>query len=315
MRRDESRPYKHVLALRFAAAFAASREGRFRRFWQAGRWQLFDAVAHLQDQVVVNHYCFDEITRMEFAFQQSFRQGVFDHALNGAAQRASTVLGIETFVDQEVLRCRRYNQFQLLLGQLNTYTLQQQFDYRVHLFDAQRVENDNFIDTVQELGFEGILQFAEYLALHRLVLILIGSGLIRRLFEADGGFFVQKACANVGGHDDDGVAEVHRAAFGVGQLAVFQNLEQHVEHVRMSLFDLVQQDDAVRLTAYCLGELAAFFVTDISGRRANETGCRVTLHELRHVNFDEGFFASEHKLGQGLCQFGLTDTRGSHEDE
>src|SRR5436305_11831014 len=125
-----------ILALRFAAAFAASRECRFRRFWQAGRWQLFDAVAHLQDQVVVNHYCFDEITWMEFAFQQSLRQGAFDHTLNGAAQRASTVLGLEPFVDQEVLRSRRYNEFHLLLGQLHSYTLQQQLDYRVHLFDA-----------------------------------------------------------------------------------------------------------------------------------------------------------------------------------
>ena len=53
------------------------------------------------------------------------------------------------------------------------------------------MEDDDLIDTVQELGLEGILQFAKHLALHALVLGLIGPGLILGLFETNGGFFVQ----------------------------------------------------------------------------------------------------------------------------
>ena len=59
------------------------------------------------------------------------------------------------------------------------------------------MEDDNFIDTVQELGLEGILQFAKYLTLHRLVLRLIGFVLIFRLFEANGGLLVQQGRADV----------------------------------------------------------------------------------------------------------------------
>ena len=53
------------------------------------------------------------------------------------------------------------------------------------------MEDNNFIDTVEELRLEGILQLAQDLRLHRLILALVGLGLILRLFEANGGFFVQ----------------------------------------------------------------------------------------------------------------------------
>ena len=47
----------------------------------------------------------------------------------------------------------------------------------------------------------------------------------------------------VRGHDDDGVLEVHLAPRAVGQQAVVQHLQQHIEHVRVRLFNLVQQHD------------------------------------------------------------------------
>jgi hypothetical protein len=47
--------------------------------------------------------------------------------------------------------------------------------------------------------------------------------------------------ADVAGHDDDGVLEVDRAALAVGQAAVVEQLEQHVEDVRVRLLDLVER--------------------------------------------------------------------------
>jgi hypothetical protein len=41
--------------------------------------------------------------------------------------------------------------------------------------------------------------------------------------------------AQVAGHHDHGVLEVHRAALAVGQAAIVQHLQQHVEHVRVGL--------------------------------------------------------------------------------
>src|SRR6266852_7320929 len=142
------------------------------------------------------------------------------------------------------------------------------------------MEDNDLIDTVEELGFEGILQFAEYLALHRLILALVGFGLIFGLFETDGGFLVQQGGTNVRGHDHDGVPEVYCAPLSIGQLAVLQNLEQHVEDVRVSLLDLIEQDHAIRLTSYRFGELSSLLIANISRRSTDQAcGC-MAFHEF-----------------------------------
>ena len=46
------------------------------------------------------------------------------------------------------------------------------------------------------------------------------------------------------------VLEVDRAALPVGHAAVVEHLQQHVEHVRMRLLDLVEQDHRVGLAAH-----------------------------------------------------------------
>src|SRR3546814_1593909 len=56
--------------------------------------------------------------------------------------------------------------------------------------------------------------------------------------------------AGIGGHDEDGVAEIHRLAVMIGQPAIVHHLEQDVEQVRMRLLDLVQQQDAVRILVH-----------------------------------------------------------------
>ena len=62
--------------------------------------------------------------------------------------------------------------------------------------------------------------------------------------------------AQVAGHDQHGVLEVHGAALPVGEPAVVEHLEQDVEHVRVRLLDLVQQHDRVGPPPDGLGELA-----------------------------------------------------------
>lgn len=78
-------------------------------------------------------------------------------------------------------------------------------------------------------------------------------------------------CADVGGHDDDGVLEIHMAALTVGQDAVLKDLQQDVEHIRVRLLDLIEQDDRVRMTADLFGKLAALIVADISRRRTDRS--------------------------------------------
>ena len=46
------------------------------------------------------------------------------------------------------------------------------------------------------------------------------------------------------GHDDDRVLEIDGAALAVGDAAVVEHLQQHVEDVVVRFLDLVEEDDA-----------------------------------------------------------------------
>ena len=83
------------------------------------------------------------------------------------------------------------------------------------------------------------------------------------------------------------VAEVGLAAVVVGERAVVHDLQQQVEHVRMRLLDLVEQQHAVRMLGDRLGEQAALVEADVARRRADQARHRVPLHVLGHVEADE----------------------------
>ena len=73
--------------------------------------------------------------------------------------------------------------------------------------------------------------------------------------------------------------------------------------------------DRVGLAPDRLGQLAALFEADVAGRRADEAADVVPLHELAHVDLDQGVLAAEHELGEGLGQLGLADAGRAQEDE
>ena len=167
---------------------------------------------------------------------------------------------------------------------------------------AQRMEHDDVVDAVDELRPEVLLHDLHHRALHARVVLLA-----RELLD--------DLRAEVRGHDDDGVAEVDRAALAVGQAAVVEHLQQHVEHVRVRLLDLIEQDHRVRPAAHRLGEIAALLVADVARRRADQARHRVLLHELGHVDADHGLFGVEQELRQRLAQLGLADAGGPEEQE
>src|SRR3984957_21170820 len=83
----------------------------------------------------------------------------------------------------------------------------------------------------------------------------------------------------------------------------------------MSLLYLVEEHHRVRLAAHRLGELAAFFVADISGRRADEPADGVPLLVLAHVDPDHVVLGVEQRRRQGLGQLGLPYAGRAEEDE
>ena len=119
----------------------------------------------------------------------------------------------------------------------------------------------------------------------------------------------------VAGHDDQGVLEVHHPALAIGETAVVQYLQQHVEHIRVGLFDFIEQDHGIRMTPYSLRQLAAFFIPYIAGRRTDQTGNRMFLHVFTHIDPDDALFIIEQHFGQGFGQFGLAHARRPQENE
>ena len=125
----------------------------------------------------------------------------------------------------------------------------------------------------------------------------------------------QEFGAEIRGHHDQRVAEVDGAALAVGEPAVVEHLQQHVEHVRVRLLDLVEQDDLIGPPPHRFGERAAFVVADIAGRRADQARDRMLLHVFRHVDADQRRLVVEQELGQRLGQLGLADAGGPQEHE
>ena len=88
--------------------------------------------------------------------------------------------------------------------------------------------------------------------------------------------------AQVGGHDHDRVAEVDRPALAVGEAAVVEQLQQHVEYVGVRLLDLVEQHHGVGPAPHRLGELPAFLVADVAraARRSAARPCAAPWYSL-----------------------------------
>ena len=83
----------------------------------------------------------------------------------------------------------------------------------------------------------------------------------------------------------------------------------------MRLFYLVEEHDRVRFAAYGLGQLASFIVTYVPRRRTDKSCDAEFLLILAHVNPGHHRLVVEKIVSQCLCQFGLTCTRCSEEDE
>ncbi len=109
--------------------------------------------------------------------------------------------------------------------------------------------------------------------------------------------------------------EVYVAALTVGQDAVLKDLQQDVEHIRVSFLDLIEQNHTVRIAAHLFRELAALFVANISRRRTDHTGNGVLLHVFGHIDTDQRVLVAEHRLGQCLAQLGLADAGRTEEQE
>ena len=83
----------------------------------------------------------------------------------------------------------------------------------------------------------------------------------------------------------------------------------------MRLLDLVEEDHRIRTAANLLGKLPAFFVANVSGRRADQSRYCVPLHVLGHVNAHHRMFIVKQEFGQSPGQLGFADAGWTEENE
>ena len=83
----------------------------------------------------------------------------------------------------------------------------------------------------------------------------------------------------------------------------------------MGLLHLVEQDDAVRPAAHGFGQLAAFVITHVSRRGADQTLHAELLHVLGHVDTHHGALVVEEIFGQRLRKLRLANARRAEEEE
>ena len=133
--------------------------------------------------------------------------------------------------------------------------------HALYLLLCERAEQYYIVDTVEELRPEACPELRHY---HVLDSRVNGAVLFHVVDEIGTSY--------VGCHDDYGVFEVDGAALIVGQAAVIEKLQQDVEHIRMSLLYLVEEDNAVRLAADRLGQLASLVISDVPWRSSYQSG-------------------------------------------
>ena len=134
------------------------------------------------------------------------------------------------------------------------------------------MEDDDFIQPVQEFGTESTLDLGHHLFLHRFITLPASLYLVPGGGKTEAGLALNKLHAGITGHDDDTVLEVHGAAVSVRQPAVIQQLEQDVEHVRVCFLNLIEQDNPVGTSPDRLGQLTAFLETDVTRRSTDQSG-------------------------------------------
>ena len=98
---------------------------------------------------------------------------------------------------------------------------------------VERVEEDDLVDAIQELGPEVLAQRLHHPAVRAFVdraAICIGA-------------LGDVLAAEVRRHDHHRVLEIDRPSFAVGQPAVVEQLQEDVQHFGVRLLDLVEEHD------------------------------------------------------------------------
>jgi len=169
---------------------------------------------------------------------------------------------------------------------------------------VEREERDDGIDAVEDFGSEEPAHGIGEVFAGGVASGVSGPEPDRAGMEALG--------AEVGGHDDDAVAEVGDASGGIGQSAIAEELEQQVEEGGVGLFEFVEEDDAEGLFADAGGEES---LGASGGGTADESLDGDGIGELVEVEADHACHIAEEEFGGGLGHLCFSGAGGADEEE
>src|SRR5882724_4257350 len=247
----------------------------------------------------------NDVTRTVASLQQLERNRILQQPLNGPLEGPGPEDRIVPLLGEELPGLRRDLEPEVAVGEQPLEVAQLELDDSQDVLPAQLMEDDHVVHPIQKLGPEVVPELVAHPLLEP-----VPGGLARLSARIH-----DQLAPDVGGHDDDRIAKVHHPPLAVGEPAVVENLEQHVEHVRVGLLDLVEQHDAVGTPPHRLGQLASFLVAHVAGRSADHSRDGVFLHVLRHVEPHHGPLIVEEKLGQRPRGLGLPHSGGPEKDE
>ena len=248
---------------------------------------------------------------MNGAGENFLAERVFHLALNGAAQGPCAILRIKSRFGQQGHRLGRDLQFDATFRQPLAHRLEHQRRNPVDVLFRELVEYDDLVHAVEEFRPEYLLNFLHDVVAH----LLIGFFAAIRAAKTHGALLFDGLHTGVGGHHDHGILEIHHAALPIRQPAVFQNLQEHVEHIRMRLFHFIQEHDGIRLPAHFFRELAAFFIADIAWRRADHARNGVFFHIFAHIDANQAVFIAKERFAQRFAQLRFAHAGGAQEDK
>ncbi len=210
----------------------------------------------------------DVAARLELSAQYQLAYTVLYIVLNRSFQRSRAKLDVIAFGCHKLLGVIRDTDGVAHVADALEKAPQFQVYNPLDGRNVQLVECDDFIQPVDELGRKLLTQALLYhVAGIRFVFLIYADSVRPTGVEAYAAAeLLQLTGARVRRHDDDRIAEVHQASVAIGQSAFIQHLQQEVEHIPVCLLNLVEQHDGIRVATNSLGQLATFFIANISRR-------------------------------------------------
>src|SRR5208337_2603383 len=147
---------------------------------------------------------YDVVAVEDFAVENLERQRILHQFLNRALQGARAEVRVVALGEQQVFGGVGQLERNFAVGEQAADVFQAQLDDVDQLFLAERAEDDDVVDAVQELRLELCVQRIQNL-LRGFLELLLGTGALR----------LQELRSDVRGHDEDRVLEIDDAAFAV----------------------------------------------------------------------------------------------------